>query len=199
MTDVPTPPPPADGVPTPPPPPAAAVPPPPPPTATPPTPPMFETASPATRNYAGWWSRVLATIIDGVLAGLASVPAFIALFAGPTQIEFRDGFDGPGLYEVPTGGTWAMFAILLLVGFVGYLIWYVRMLGKGASLGRKAAGYQVLDARTMEPIGTARAVGHFFARYISAIPFYLGFLWPLWDAEKRTFHDMIVNTRAIAN
>jgi len=24
---------------------------------------------------------------------------------------------------------------------------------------------------------------------------YLGYLWPLWDAENRTFTDMILNTR----
>lgn len=149
------------------------------------------------REYAGWWRRVLATVIDGIVATLFIIPAIVGLLAGPTEIEFRDGSQGPGFYEVPTAGTIGVAALLFIGGFIVYLIIYVRMLGKGASLGRKAAGYQVLDARTMEPIGTARAVGHFFARYLSFMPLYLGVLWPLWDDENRTFHDMIVGTRAI--
>ncbi len=153
----------------------------------------------ATRQYAGWWRRALAIIIDGIVAWLFFIPAVVALFAGPTEIEFRDGNQGPGFYEVPTNGTFGIAGLLFLAGIVVYVIIYVRMLGKGASLGRKAAGYRVLDAVTMEPIGTARAVGHFFARYLSAIPLYLGFLWPLWDDENRTFHDMIVGTRAIVD
>lgn len=167
--------------------------------ATPGAPPMFQPSGGLQgRQYAGWWRRVLATFIDAVVGWLFALPAIIALFAGPTEIEFRDGTQGPGFYEVPTNGTFAVAGLLFLVGIIAYLAIYVRMLGKGASLGRKAAGYQVLDARTMEPIGTARAIGHFFARYLSALPLYLGFLWPLWDEENRTFHDMIVGTRAIA-
>ena len=161
-------------------------------------PPMFQ--APTTVTYAGWWRRVLAGVIDGVIYGLFLIPAIVALLAGPTEIDFReDGPEGPGFYEVPTGGTWAIFAILLLVGIVAYLVIYVRMLGKGATFGRKAAGYRILDQNTLQPIGTARAVGRYFATFLSAIPFYLGFLWPLWDAEKRTFHDMVVGTRAVAN
>ena len=36
-----------------------------------------------------------------------------------------------------------------------------------------------------------------FAKILSALPCYLGFLWPLWDSENRSFHDMIVRTRAV--
>ena len=73
------------------------------------------------------------------------------------------------------------------------------MLGKGATWGRKATGYRVLDERTMQPIGTGRAVGRYFAVILSYLPCYLGLLWPLWDSENRTFHDMIVRTRAVRN
>ena len=73
------------------------------------------------------------------------------------------------------------------------------MLGRGATWGRKAAGYRILDERTLQPIGTGRAIGRYFAAILSALPCYLGFLWPLWDSEKRTFQDMIVKTRAIKN
>lgn len=148
-------------------------------------------------QYAGWWQRVVALFIDGLIGAIFSVPGVIALFAGPTEIvrcniNGRDGF-----CNSPTGGTIAIAVLLYLVGFVAYLVLYCRKLGQGATWGRQAMGYRILDAQTMQPIGTSRAVGRYFATALSAIPCYLGFLWPLWDDEKKTFHDMIVNTRAI--
>jgi uncharacterized RDD family membrane protein YckC len=153
-----------------------------------------------TANYAGWWRRVGAAVIDGIIGVVFMIPAIAVLFAGPTEVNYReDGFDGAGFYEEPTGTTIAIAVLLYAVGFIIYLVIYCRMLGKGATWGRKAAGYRVLDAATMQPIGTGRAVGRYFATILSALPCYLGFLWPLWDGENRTFHDMIVNTRAILN
>lgn len=151
-------------------------------------------------NYAGWWRRVGAWIIDGIIGWVFILPGAAVLFAGPREINFRsDGFDGAGFYEEPTSTTLTIAILLYLVGFVVYLVIYCRMLGKGATWGRKAAGYRVLDERTMQPIGTGRAVGRYFATILSAMPCYLGLLWPLWDRENRTFHDMIVRTRAIRN
>lgn len=151
-------------------------------------------------TYAGWWRRVGAWVIDYIVLIPFALPAIIALFAGPTEIVFNeDGPEGPGLYEQPTSGTVTLALLLYLAGFIVYLVIYCRMLGKGATWGRKATGYRVLDERTMQPIGAGRAVGRYFAMILSAIPCYLGFLWPLWDSENRTFHDMIVRTRAIRN
>jgi uncharacterized RDD family membrane protein YckC len=159
--------------------------------------PPFGANQPPVR-YAGWWRRVGATLIDWLIFWLFWLPGYIALFVGPTRIDVCDNFSGEAsLCDVPTGGTVLVALLLMFVGFVVYVVIYARMLGHGATFGRKAAGYRVLDERTMEPIGTGRAVGRFFATYLSAMPFYLGFLWPLWDSENRTFHDMIVRTRAV--
>lgn len=150
--------------------------------------------------YAGWWRRVGAAIIDVIIGWVFAIPGVIMLFAGPTEVNFREnGIDGAGFYDEPTGTTIAIAILLYAIGALAYIVIYCRMLGKGATWGRKAAGYRVLDARTMQPIGTGRAVGRYFATILSALPCYLGFLWPLWDSEKRTFHDMIVNTRAVRN
>ena len=35
------------------------------------------------------------------------------------------------------------------------------------------------------------------ATILSALPCFLGYLWPLWDAKKQTFHDKIVNTYSV--
>ena len=151
-------------------------------------------------RYAGWWRRVGAAILDGVIGWIFIVPGFAVFLAGPKRTTVCNDFSGfERSCEVPTGGTIALGVLLYLAGIIFYLVIYCRMLGQGATWGRKAAGYRVLDERTAQPIGTGRAVGRYFATILSALPCYLGFLWPLWDAENRTFHDMIVRTRAVLN
>ena len=88
--------------------------------------------------------------------------------------------------------------LLYIIGALVFAVWYIRRVGRmGQSVGMKATGYKIVDARTGELIRTGRSVGRFFARFLSYMPCYLGLLWPLWDSENRTFHDMIVNTRAV--
>ncbi len=151
------------------------------------------------KNYAGWFQRVVATIIDGLIGFVFVLPGLIVVMAGPTEIAGCTINGEPMLCEQPTGTTLGIAILLYVIGGLAYLVLYCRMLGKGATWGRKAMGYQILDAQTGQPIGTGRAVGRFFARILDQIPCYLGYLWPLWDAENRTFSDMIVGTRAIKN
>jgi uncharacterized RDD family membrane protein YckC len=140
-----------------------------------------------------------------VIVGLFGLPAYIAIVTGPTRIEAcsldssgdidLDGTVKNGLCEVPTGTTWAIFAVLVIAALVGTLFYFARTEGRtGQSLGARALGIKVLDAATGQPIGGGRAVGRYFARILSAIPCYLGYFWMLWDPEKQTWHDKIVNS-----
>lgn len=150
-------------------------------------------------RYAGWWQRVGATIIDGLITVVFLAPAIVVLFAGPTEVNFReDGLEGPGFYEEPSGATIGLAVLLYFLGFGIYIALYCRRVAKqGSSWGMSATGYRIMYVPTGGNITVARSVGRFFARYLSYMPCNLGLLWPLWDAENRTFHDMIVQTRAV--
>ncbi len=149
-------------------------------------------------NYAGWWQRVGATIIDWIISLVFFAPGIIALFAGPSEIKTCTVNGEFGICDVPTGGTIGVAVLLYVGGFITYLVLYCRRVGtRGQSWGMGAAGYRIVDERTGDVIGTGRAVGRYFAKILSGLPCYLGFLWPLWDSENRTFHDMIVKTRAV--
>jgi uncharacterized RDD family membrane protein YckC len=149
-------------------------------------------------QHAGWWQRVGAVVLDGLLAIVFVIPAVVALVVGPTG-RTSCTIDGElRLCEVPTSGTIRVAVLLLLGGLAVFSTVYCRRVGrKGQTWGMGAAGYKIVDERTGDVIGTGRAVGRYFARLLSALPCYLGLLWPLWDAENRTFHDMIVGTRAV--
>jgi uncharacterized RDD family membrane protein YckC len=134
------------------------------------------------------------------------VPAYVALIAGPTKLEAcsldesgnidLDGTIQNGICEVPTGGTWALFGVLLVVALVGTLVYWARLEGgdRGQTLGKQALGIRTVDLATGQPIGGGRAVGRYFARILSAFACYLGFLWMLWDPQRQTWHDKIVSS-----
>jgi uncharacterized RDD family membrane protein YckC len=111
------------------------------------------------------------------------------------SIEFGDAGPDNAICEVPDGSTIAISVLLGIAGGVASIAYFSIMDGKkGATLGKQAMGIRVVDANSGQVIGTGRGVGRYFARILSALPCYLGYLWPLWDDQKQTFHDKIVNT-----
>ena len=75
-------------------------------------------APPGAVTYAGWWRR-RRRLVHRLRSSLIpfALPAIIALFAGPTEIVFKeDGAEGPGLYEQPTSGTVTLALLLYLAG-----------------------------------------------------------------------------------
>jgi uncharacterized RDD family membrane protein YckC len=160
-----------------------------------------------TVRFAGVGARFGAMLLDGLIVSLMLVPAIVAIFAGPKEIKgCAVDVDGTivlggvnnALCEVPTGATIALAVLLGLAGWIAGLVYYVRGDARGQTVGKKATGVRVVDASTGMPIGTGRAVGRFFARLISAFPFYLGYFWALWDPRKQTWHDKMVNSVVIA-
>ena len=149
-------------------------------------------------QYAGWWQRLGAVVIDGIISIVFFLPAIVVIAAGPSEVDLCTIDGQVELCEVPTSGTLGLGVLLYVAGLIVYVTLYCRRVGsRGQSWGMGAAGYQIVDERTGAFIGSGRAVGRYFARILSAMPCYLGFLWPLWDSESRTFHDMIVRTRAV--
>ena len=60
-------------------------------------------------------------------------------------------------------------------------------------------GMMLLGLRATRPDGAAVDLGRSAARaamsYVSAVVVLLGYLWALWDPEKRTWHDIVADTR----
>ncbi|MFL6158930.1 MAG: RDD family protein [Marmoricola sp.] len=184
MSDANTPPPPPEGSAPPPPPPAyGSVPPPPPPPpayGTPPPPPPAYGAPPtgmpaAGVPYAEWPQRALAWLID-------SGPVIVVMLF----VEIIGGAIGGGVG-----------AVLILLGVVASLGWAVYNYGMqqgetGYSLGKGIVGIKLINEGNGQPVGTGMAIARYFVHILDAIPCYIGYLWPLWDAKKQTFADKVL-------
>ena len=154
-------------------------------------------------RLSGWWRRVGAALIDGVIVWLGAGVLLVAITA-PFSI---------GFFANDTVGVVAIFVGLLLgivcVAVVSFLYAPVLMARtNGKTLGRMALGIRVVraDRRPMtfwfamlrEVIVKALLVG-----VLSSLTFgivaVLDVLWPLWDEEHRALHDFVVNTRVVVD
>jgi uncharacterized RDD family membrane protein YckC len=156
-------------------------------------------------RYASVWARLGAALLDGVIVVLFWIPAFVAIVAGPTEIKpcsvddegnVTIGEQINAFCEVPTAGTWVMFAGLALAALVGTVLYHTLLVGRsGQTVGKKALGVRVVDAGNGTVIGTGRALGRYlFAAFISGNICGLGYLWAIWDGRKQTWHDKVVSS-----
>jgi uncharacterized RDD family membrane protein YckC len=151
-----------------------------------------------TRRYAGFWIRVVALIIDTII--LSVVGAIITL-----PIRLVLGFSAVTVAQ--SQDPQAVLAMLpALLGFVGISVLVNFILGvsyeayflskKGGTIGKLALGLQVIRLDGSR-LSAGQAAGRYFARILSAIILYIGFIMAGLDPEKRALHDRICNTLVI--
>jgi len=131
-------------------------------------------------DYAGFWQRALAVLIDTLLVVVISMPVIVVAF-------------GAEYFSLdPARRAWDVLTWLLIgVVVVGFWRYY------GATPGKLALGLKVVDARTGGQPATGRLVLRFLCYLVSALPLYLGFLWIAVDRRKQGWHDKIAGTVVI--
>ena len=149
-------------------------------------------------GYAGFWQRLGGNIIDGLFSLLFLLPGLALIIA--SFVAGHDGYctinDEPSTCRQPSGPLLAVGILVAIAGVIALYIYLCRRLGRtGQTPGRKAMGIKVVDKNTGQPIGAGRAFGRYlFAGFISGQVCYLGYLWALWEGQKRTWHDMVVGS-----
>jgi uncharacterized RDD family membrane protein YckC len=132
----------------------------------------------AQAEYGSWIGRVGASLIDSLVSGVFLVPAIIAIFAGPKELQSCPDSIDAVICEGPTSNTWLLAGVLAAIGAIAFLVMYSKKVGSsGQSWGHKVAGLRVVDAQSGAAIGTGRAFGRYLARVFSGFFCGLGFLW----------------------
>ncbi len=147
--------------------------------------------------YAGFWLRVVAAIIDGILLGIPIGVIFFIFFASAIPSLMQHSQD-PMVIVLTILPRLILLGVVYLAG--SWLYWaLMESSGWQATLGKKALGVYVTDMAG-NPATFARTSGRFWAgRGISVIP-YLGGLYFLiscimagFTERKQALHDMIAN------
>jgi uncharacterized RDD family membrane protein YckC len=144
-------------------------------------------------QYAGIGARILAILIDGVIAGLGALPGIILMVLG--GVTGAATADARG--NITDGAAVGMLVLGYVVLFIGLLavgIYNIYLLGKtGATLGKRMMKIKVLD-QTGQPLGFWKAFAREFVKNIIGNACFILLLWPLWDQEKQGLYDKLFNT-----
>ena len=152
-------------------------------------------------TLAGWWSRVGATLIDGLIVIVGAL-LILLLFGSVFSVGFFGGED-TGVVALVVGLLLASVAIAIAA-----LLYAPLMMGRtnGKTLGRMAFGIRVIRAG-----GQPMTFGWAMLREVAVKALLFGIagsvtfglanladvLWPLWDDENRALHDFLVDTRTV--
>ncbi len=91
----------------------------------------------------------------------------------------------------------SLIGLSVLIQFALSLAYEVYFLTtKGATPGKMALGLKVIRADG-GPISAGLAVGRYFAKILSGMILWIGFIIAGFDSEKRALHDHICGTRVV--
>ena len=111
-------------------------------------------------DYGSFWIRFGGWLIDSII--IAAVSGMLAI----------------------AGGSTASF-LGLAIG-IGY---YVGLNANGGTLGKRAVGLRLESEKTGEDIGYGAALVRYVVAIASALVFFLGYFWVIWDDKNQTWHD----------
>jgi uncharacterized RDD family membrane protein YckC len=133
-----------------------------------------------TTTYAGFWRRVAAVIIDGLLLSVVTVPLTFAVGGGDTYADAARSSAGS---TISTLVSWLYYALM-------------ESSAKQATVGKMALGILVTDLEGGR-IGFGRATGRYFAKILSALTLGIGFLMAAFTQRKQGLHDLIAGTLVV--
>jgi uncharacterized RDD family membrane protein YckC len=153
-------------------------------------------------TYAGFWMRLVAAIIDGVLIGIVNliilVP-FLGLVGLTAAARASD-------VDMESQGAGLMIALLstyiismLAVAVAGWLYFaLMESSTRGATLGKMALGLRVVDMNGIQ-IGFGRATGRYFGKLLSGAIFFIGYIMAGFTQQKQALHDIMAGCLVVRN
>lgn len=147
--------------------------------------------SAATQDFAGFWLRLAAGVIDSFIVGIAGALFYFFLAFVVGMVLAIGG----------AGQEMAVFVDILIGKILVHIIYWLYFAiqhssSAQATLGMRALGMAIVD-EDGERITFGRATGRYFASYLSAIILMIGYLMIAFTARKQALHDMIAKTLVV--
>jgi len=140
-------------------------------------------------RYASVGRRFVAILIDGIITGVACTVPLVVI---SSIIVARN----PPGQKTPALPGW-FTALGIFFDFVPLIYEVVMIANYGATLGKMAMKIKVMRPDG-SPISYARSIGRYFAKILSGLIIYIGYLMAFWDDEKRALHDRMCDTRVFS-
>lgn len=154
-------------------------------------------AATATVRVAGFWTRALAALVDGLVLSVVFVilDAMVALILRhplPKLAQLGPDY----LVDVAVNGDALAVTGLVVLALLAFLYFSLFHAIAGQTPGKRALGLRVIDGFGQRP-SALRSLWRTLAYLPSAALLALGFLWIGFDREKRGLHDWLADTYVI--
>ncbi|GLT18755.1 RDD family protein [Vibrio zhanjiangensis] len=130
-------------------------------------------------QYAGFWLRLGATLIDTILLMALIMPL---MFWAYGELYWNSN-------DFLLGG-WDLLLNWICPLFATVVFWIYR----SATPGKMAFKLEVVNAKTGDKLTISTSILRYLSYYISAIPLCLGFIWIGFNSKKQGWHDLIAGT-----
>ncbi|HEY2363186.1 MAG TPA: RDD family protein [Candidatus Angelobacter sp.] len=145
--------------------------------------------------YAGFWIRVVAFILDRIVIGVAAAPFYFVLVL-PSLLRIiheaeNNGEPSPEMIFSIIGGA----SVFLVLVFVGYWLYEALLTASSwqGTIGKRVLRLKVTD-EAGNRISFGRSTGRFFAKILSYVTLWIGFIMVAFTDKKRGLHDILAGT-----
>jgi uncharacterized RDD family membrane protein YckC len=148
------------------------------------------------RAYGGFWIRFVAFIIDAIVVCVICSPFVMMMVPSMMGAVLRSGHRGPDPETMVT---------LMVTGFKLKIItqaiaWiyeaWMTSSDRQATVGKMAVGLKVTDLNGQR-ISFARATGRHFAKILSAMVLFIGYIMAAFTERKQGLHDILAGTLVV--
>jgi uncharacterized RDD family membrane protein YckC len=150
-------------------------------------------------NYAGFWLRFVAAIIDGIIIGciraILILPIVAAMgFGIASNIEHMDT-DRPADFVAMLAPLIAMASVVSLISTAVWVLYYTFMESSKlqASVGKLALSLVVTDTNGAK-LDFSKALIRNLSKIISGVILCIGFIMAGFTDKKQALHDIIAGT-----
>jgi len=163
-----------------------------------PSPMAVSPAATAPHLYAGFWLRVVASLVDGLILGIPFwivMGVLISMFGGFGMMLHRN----PGDPRAAAGLLAPIFGLFFLGMLAFVIVEWLYFAGMESSARQATFGKSVMSLRVTnyegQRISFGHATGRFFAKMVSGlIPFAIGYIMAGFTEKKQALHDLIAGT-----
>ncbi len=136
------------------------------------------------RNYAGFWIRFVAYIIDSLVIYFLFI-ILLAIFTGDPFYQYR-------MEPMEFGREyWSM-------AFSNYILQIMYFSGLESSKRQATFGKMIMGIKVVSKSGgrlsPLNAIGRYLGKFLSAIILLIGFIMAAFDSRKQALHDKLAET-----